>query len=235
MTVLRAASVSFAYEGRTDLFEDLHFHLTDGWTGLVGPNGAGKSTLLELIRRRLSPTTGSIHTEPADATVAWCPQRVDRATEAIEWLATSWTAEAMRWMSLMELEPADFYRWDELSPGIRKRWQLAAALVTRPHIALLDEPTNHLDRQAKTILVRALEQYDGIGVVVAHDRAFLDRICHKIMWLDAGCLDSYAGGYTEARKLREEMMARRRDEIAALQRERRKLEARLAQRREAAG
>ncbi|MCA9518700.1 MAG: ATP-binding cassette domain-containing protein, partial [Myxococcales bacterium] len=41
------------------------------------------------------------------------------------------------------LDPDDVPRWPTLSPGERKRWQIAAALAARPDVLLLDEPTNH--------------------------------------------------------------------------------------------
>ncbi len=227
MTVLRAANLEFAYGGRSALFSEVTFHLVDGWAGLVGPNGAGKTTLLELVRGRLEPVGGHVHLEPADARVGWCPQRIEGGREAVERFATCWTGDALRWMSLMELEPEDFYRWGELSPGIRKRWQISATLFDAPHIALLDEPTNHLDKQAKAVLARALEQYEGVGLIVSHDRGFLDRICESVLWLDAGRLDVYDGGYSEARAVRDEEMRRRRARLEALQRERRKLSGQL--------
>ncbi|MFP4600505.1 MAG: ATP-binding cassette domain-containing protein [Persicimonas sp.] len=233
MTVLRAANLAFAYGGRSELFSNIRFHLTNGWTGLVGPNGSGKTTLLELIRGHLQPSAGHVRLEPADARIAWCPQRIE-GEGAVEHFATCWTGEALRWMSLMELDAQDFFRWQELSPGIRKRWQIAAALFDQPTIALLDEPTNHLDKQAKAVLARALDQFEGVGILVSHDRGFLDRMCASILWLESARLDAYEGGYTKARGIREDEMRRRRERLESLQRERRNLSSQLSERRERA-
>lgn len=231
MTVLRTADLRFAYGGQSDLFEGISFHLTNGWTGLVGPNGAGKSTLLGLLAGDLRASSGIVHTEPAHARVARCSQRVDCAAEHVEEFATCWTGEAMRWMSLLELGPEEFYRWDRLSPGQRKRWQIGATLYAQPEIALLDEPTNHLDRAGRDLLARALEQFDGVGLMVSHDRTFLDRLCNEILWLEAGQLESYDGGFSQARTARREKIQRQRARVASLQRDKRKLESQHAERR----
>ena len=68
---------------------------------------------------------------------------------------------------------------DVLSPGERKRWQIGGALAREPDVLFLDEPTNHLDASARELLLDALRRYRGVGVVVAHDRAFLDRAHHR--------------------------------------------------------
>lgn len=231
MTVLRAANLSFAYGGQSDLFEGISFHLTNGWAGLVGPNGVGKTTLLRLIEGHLQPSGGALSAEPAKARVVRCGQQVDQADDLVEHFATCWTGEALRWMSLLELDSEGFYRWDELSPGVRKRWQIGATLFESPDIVLLDEPTNHLDRSGRELLGEALAQFGGVGLLVSHDRAFLDRICRKILWLDDDGLEVYEGGYSHAREARDEKLARRRAHVEKLQKERRKLRSQQTERR----
>jgi ATPase subunit of ABC transporter with duplicated ATPase domains len=77
----------------------------------------------------------------------------------------------------------EFDRWASLSPGERKRWQIAAALADDPEVLLLDEPTNHLDWNAREWLVRALREFAGLALVVSHDR---ERITFVAQELSAG-------------------------------------------------
>ena len=68
----------------------------------------------------------------------------------------------------------------EFSGGWRMRLNLARALMCRSDILLLDEPTNHLDLPAILWLERWLRRYEGILLVVSHDRDFLDQVCTRI-------------------------------------------------------
>ena len=68
----------------------------------------------------------------------------------------------------------------EFSGGWRMRLNLARALMCRSDILLLDEPTNHLDLPAILWLERWLKQYEGILLVVSHDRDFLDQIARAL-------------------------------------------------------
>jgi ATPase subunit of ABC transporter with duplicated ATPase domains len=52
-----------------------------------------------------------------------------------------------------------------------------------PNVLLLDEPTNDLDVEVLRNLENALGDYSGSGVVVSHDRWFLDRVCTHIISL----------------------------------------------------
>lgn len=203
-----------------------------GWTSIVGENGAGKTTLMQLIAGELRPTSGKVHQDPEDLSVAICPQRVEQQDPLAELAANSWTGHAMRIKSLLGLEDAweQWMRWETLSPGERKRWQIAGALIAAPEVLLLDEPTNHIDRHARALLAQALEQYEGIGLVVSHERAFLDGLCTQTIWLEGdGSLDVYAGGYSAAREVREANRARLRAERDALSSRRRALSQQLDQ------
>ena len=63
----------------------------------------------------------------------------------------------------------------KLSGGEKKRLNLLRVLAASPNFILLDEPTNNLDIATLTILEDYLDRYEGIAVVVSHDRYFLDR------------------------------------------------------------
>ena len=79
---------------------------------------------------------------------------------------------------------ADLARWETLSPGERRRWQLGAALHAEPDVLLLDELTNHLDLPTVERLeaaLEALEAYPGAIVLVMHDDALAAR-CTRSVW-----------------------------------------------------
>ena len=84
----------------------------------------------------------------------------------------------------------------ELSGGYRARVNLASALVSKPDVLLLDEPTNHLDAVAIEWLQNYLKTYKGALVLVTHDRYFLDKVTKRIIEIENGKVNSYAGNYT---------------------------------------
>ena len=71
-------------------------------------------------------------------------------------------------------------RWNDevagLSGGERRRLQLLACLAARPNVLVLDEPTNDLDMATLSVLEEYLDDFQGVLVVVSHDRWFCDRV-----------------------------------------------------------
>jgi ATP-binding cassette subfamily F protein 3 len=95
----------------------------------------------------------------------------------------------------------------EFSGGWRMRLNLARALMCRSDILLLDEPTNHLDLPAILWLERWLKRYEGILLVVSHDRDFLDQVCTRIAHIENESINLFTGNYSQFEALRAEQLA----------------------------
>jgi ATP-binding cassette subfamily F protein 3 len=83
----------------------------------------------------------------------------------------------------------------ELSGGWVMRLELARLLLSEPDLLLLDEPTNHLDLESLLWLEDYLLNSSSAFILVSHDRAFLNRIVLRIMEIDQGEIQEYAGNY----------------------------------------
>ena len=95
----------------------------------------------------------------------------------------------------------------EFSGGWRMRLNLARALMCRSDILLLDEPTNHLDLPAILWLERWLKRYEGILMVISHDRDFLDEVCTRIAHIEHNEITLYSGNYSLFEEQRAEQLA----------------------------
>jgi ATPase subunit of ABC transporter with duplicated ATPase domains len=232
MPSLRVERLTFAYSDLVPLLGDVDLHLARGFTGVVGGNGCGKSTLLGLLAGQLVPGAGRVVCEPRDALIALCPQAVDELPADAAALAERSDADAGRWRAVLGLDADELARWPTLSPGERRRWQLGGALARGPDILLLDEPTNHVDPSGRARLVGALRRFDGLGVVISHDRALLDELTTATVRVHAGTARLYPGCYSAARGTWEADAARAQDLRSDAQREARSAARRLAQARQ---
>jgi ATP-binding cassette subfamily F protein 3 len=113
---------------------------------------------------------------------------------------------------------------NSFSGGWRMRLQLARALMCPAELLLLDEPTNHLDLDALVWLEAWLKRFDGLMIIISHDREFLDAITRVTVHLDECTLTRYGGNYSAFEEMRAERMAlaaaaygKQQDRIAHLQ------------------
>jgi macrolide transport system ATP-binding/permease protein len=200
--------VSFRFDtAEAFLFRELSIDFHGGWTGILGANGSGKTTLLRLAAGELSPCEGQVLRR---GRVLLCEQRTEEMPQRFAAFLGSGDPEVFRLRGMLGIEDAWGERWHSLSFGERKRVQVALALWEKPESLLLDEPTNHLDGAARRLLGAALATYDGVGLLVSHDRELLDGLCRRCLFLGASGPVLYPGNYTEAsaQKARDEETAR---------------------------
>jgi len=111
----------------------------------------------------------------------------------------------------------------ELQGGQKVRVLLAQSLFGHPQALLLDEPTNHLDLDSIHWLQDFLNHYDGVLIVISHDRHFLNSVCTHIADIDYQTIIAYTGTYddmvvakTQIRSQIEAQNAQRERKIAQL-------------------
>jgi ATPase subunit of ABC transporter with duplicated ATPase domains len=111
-----------------------------------------------------------------------------------------YTAETDAAILLQGLDIADELherKMGELQGGQKVRVLLAQALFGHPLALLLDEPTNHLDLDSIHWLQGFLNDYDGVLIVISHDRHFLNSVCTHIADIDYQTIITYTGSYDD--------------------------------------
>src|ERR1700685_329471 len=88
-------------------------------------------------------------------------------------------------------------KMSELQGGQKVRVLLAQALFGNPPALLLDEPTNHLDLDSVHWLQDYLCEYEGVLIVISHDRHFLNSVCTHTADIDYQTVIMYNGGYDD--------------------------------------
>jgi ATP-binding cassette ChvD family protein len=207
--VIEAIGVKKAF-GYKLLYEDLSFRLPQaGIVGIIGPNGAGKTTLFKLIMDQLTPDGGSFQVGDT-VKVAY----VDQSHDSIDAEKSIWEnfsdGQDLIMMGGKQVNSRAYLsrfnfsgneqnkKVSTLSGGERNRLHLAMALKEEGNVLLLDEPTNDLDVNTLRALEEGLENFAGCGVIISHDRWFLDRICTHILAFEGDSqVYFFEGSYSE--------------------------------------
>ncbi|MBI1494279.1 ABC-F family ATP-binding cassette domain-containing protein [Halocynthiibacter styelae] len=200
------------------LFSDLNLTISKGdRIGLVAANGRGKSTLLRCLADDLAPTSGQV-TRARGTQVAGVLQNLPDT--ALNSTMYDWV------LSVLPQDQADYESWrvdvvlndlqvpyefqhkplSDLSGGWQRMAMLARAWITEPDVLLLDEPTNHLDLYRLGLLQNWLQ---GLPrelpvVITSHDRAFLDEVTNRTLFLRADQSRIFPLPFTGARLALEE-------------------------------
>ena len=185
--------------GAKPLFEGVTLSLSKGErAALVGRNGAGKSTLMRIISEQQEADSGQVWRQPGTtfATVVQEP-RFDGYDTVLDYVSEGLEYTYMAEAELMEfgVDPAADPK--TLSGGQQRRVALAKAFAAEPDVILLDEPTNHLDVPMIEYLEGRLKAFNGVVLVVSHDRRFLENISTNTLWLRQGVVLKSPEGYVK--------------------------------------
>jgi ABC-2 type transport system ATP-binding protein len=202
------------YPDGTEAVRGISFTVGTGEVyGMLGPNGAGKSTTIGILGTLVRPTAG--HATVAGFDVAARPKEVRRRIGfamqevGVDELATGSEflmlqgrlhglsrREAARradlLLGLLELESAANQRIGAYSGGMKRRIDLASALIHLPPILFLDEPTEGLDPRARVAIWETLERLNAALqmtiVLTTHYMEEADRLCGRIGIIDRGLI-----------------------------------------------
>lgn len=210
MAVITTNQLGKTYEGGAEALKGLSLSVEAGEIfGLLGPNGAGKSTTVRLLNGTLAPTNGTAEVlelpagdegiRAGTATVAELARLYEHMTVAdnlrffaelygVEHRAVEARIEDL--LALLGINDRSGDRLGSLSTGLKKRVQIARALLHRPRLLFLDEPTSGLDPEsARDVisLVRDLALQDEATVFLCtHNLALAERICTSYGFLVEG-------------------------------------------------
>jgi ABC-2 type transport system ATP-binding protein len=210
MLVLEVRNLSKRF-GSIVAVNDISFSVGAGETiGLLGPNGAGKTTTVAMICGLIAPDSGEVRlngqpirgdTDPVRRTLGLVPQELalyDDLTArenlqlfgALYGLRGPVLEEAMK--SALELVGLAERAKDKVktySGGMKRRLNLAAALLHDPQTLLLDEPTVGVDPQSRNAIFENLETLKSRGKSLLYTTHYMEeaeRLCDRIVILDQG-------------------------------------------------
>jgi ABC-2 type transport system ATP-binding protein len=210
-TVIEVSDLVKIYGGDTSAVDKVSFQVDRGELfGFLGPNGAGKTTTIRILSTLLRPTAGVARVAGFDVVgeaaevrkrlgLAMQTPTLDAFSTGRETLELTGRLHRMpareirgrtdQLLQLMGLESASKKLTGTYSGGMKRRLDLAAALMHRPEVLILDEPTEGLDPQSRTALWEELGRINAEGttmLLTTHYMEEADRLCSRLAIIDNG-------------------------------------------------
>jgi ABC-2 type transport system ATP-binding protein len=208
-----ARSLRRTFKGGVEAVRGIDLMVPDGQIfGFLGPNGAGKTTTVRMLCTLLPPTAGSARVASVDvlADPAEVRRRIGVALQEIgldpvqtgrELLELQCglygirgeraQARASELLELLGLTDAADRRTKTYSGGMKRRLDLASALVHSPDVLFLDEPTTGLDPASRLTVWDEVRRINGAGTTVFLTTQYLeeaDQLCDRVAIIDAGLI-----------------------------------------------
>lgn len=202
--LLSAENVGYRYPKQPEpALQGVDLSLSQGQIlGLLGPNGSGKSTLINVLIGLRAPLTGGIrHGGNRAPIIAWVPQELAfypqlSCRENLQFFASlldipgheraARVEHAIQSCALQEFA-GKLAR--HCSGGMRRRLNMAIALLQEPEVLLLDEPTVGVDTQSRALLLEQVRQIAQRGTAVLYSTHYMEEVsavCQDIVVLNHG-------------------------------------------------
>jgi ABC-2 type transport system ATP-binding protein len=197
--------------GQLTAVDDLSLEIHTGEVfGLLGPNGAGKSTTISMITGVLAPDEGRVlvdganPVEPATRRVIGvAPQSLAlydelSARENLLFFGSLYnldrkarTTQAAALLDMVGLTDRAHHRVKGFSGGMKRRLNLACALMHKPKVVLLDEPTAGVEPQSRNAIFEIVSQLGQQGTTVLYTTHYMEeaqKLCSRVAIVDHGKL-----------------------------------------------
>ncbi|KJY56220.1 ABC-F family ATP-binding cassette domain-containing protein [Lactobacillus melliventris] len=200
--VLILRDLTIGYPTKT-MVHDISLQINKGdRVAVIGQNGIGKSTLLKTVMKELKPKKGSIK-YGASLDIGYYDQELQGLDPTKTVIDTVWDRHKTMPEKDVRSILASFLftakdidkTVGQLSGGQKARLTLTVLSLEHNNFLLMDEPTNHLDLEAKEVLEKALQDFDGTLLFVSHDRYFINQLANKIVEIKDGTAQVYEGDY----------------------------------------
>lgn len=197
--------------GTVQALKGISFSIAEGeFYGLLGPNGAGKTTTISIMSTILEPTAGEVNiagydlrTNPIECkkTIGVVPQEIALYNDM------SAQDNLLFWGSLYGVSKGELIkRIDEIlhlfglherkndkvktySGGMKRRINIASALLHQPKVLFMDEPTVGIDPQSRNLIFEVVEKLHQSGMTIVYTTHYMEeaeRFCNRIGVIDSG-------------------------------------------------
>ncbi len=214
MSAITAVGLRKIYEsgdGEVEAVRGVDLEVADGEVfGFLGPNGAGKSTTVRMLTTLMTMTSGAVYVGGVDVAadphaarrkigVALQEAGLDLRQTGREILtlqarlfgvsSSEAAARAQELLDLVDLVDAADRRVKGYSGGMKRRLDLASALVHGPEVLFLDEPTTGLDPASRLTVWDEVRRINQLGTTVFLTTQYLeeaDQLCNRLAIIDRG-------------------------------------------------
>lgn len=212
MQIVKLVNVCKSY-GKKNVVKSIHISIEKGELfGLLGPNGAGKSTTISMLSGLVSPTSGTIYINEKDIKkypkigkqyIGLVPQDIalyptlSAQENLIFWgrmYGLSGREIKKRVDEVLEIVKLTDRRKSiiqDFSGGMKRRINIAAALLHSPQILIMDEPTVGIDPQSRNNILETVKELNnnGKGMTVIYTSHYMEEVeflCKRVGIMDEG-------------------------------------------------
>jgi ABC-2 type transport system ATP-binding protein len=197
--------------GQVVALRGLSFCVPKGETfGLLGPNGAGKSTAIQIMTGLLRADSGRALVDRGQPHLSDIRRRIGVAPQALSLYDELTAAENLAFfgrlyglsgsrlqtrvdwgLEFAGLQDRAGHRAATYSGGMKRRLNIAIALIHEPQVLFLDEPTVGVDPQSRNHIFESIHRLQEAGLTILYTTHYMEearRLCHRVAIMDKGQL-----------------------------------------------